>query len=179
MATYLAFLRAINLGKTRKFGSVDIRTCLAQAGYEDVATYINSGNVRFSTKKTDRHELEADLEDLFLADRGFEVPTFVFTPAEFAAIAADTDELAAHHHPGRHYVSLLRDAPSRGDAGVVEAAAPELIKLVLRRRALHYLVDARHQPGGVDITKAEQILGPMTNRNAKVIRTIAERWCDD
>lgn len=177
VATYLAFLRAINLGKTRKFGAVDLRACLEAAGYGDVESHINTGNVRFTRRKIGRHRLEAELEDLFLDNRGFEVPTFVFAPEEFASIAADTNELASRYEPGRHYVSLLRSEPSAADAAAALATAQDLIDLVVRGRALHYLVDAAHPEGGVDITKAERVLGPMTNRNANVIRTIAERWC--
>lgn len=177
MSTYLAFLRAINLGKTRKFGAADLRACLEGAGYGDVESYINTGNVRFTRRKIGQHRLEAELEDLFLENRGFEVPTFVFTPDEFASIASNTDVLAAEHEPGRHYVSLLRDEPSADDAAAAEATAPDLISLFVRGRALHYIVDEAHPQGGVDIVKAEKFLGPMTNRNANVIRTIADRWC--
>ncbi len=83
----------------------------------------------------------------------------------------------AEHQPGRHYVSVLRDEPDADLAAAAEATAPDLITLVVRGRALHFLVDEAHQEGGVDITKAERILGTMTNRNARVIRTIADRWC--
>ena len=179
MATYLAFLRAINLGKTRKFGAADLRACLTDAGYGNVASYINTGNVRIDSDHTDRYELESNLEDLFFANRGFEVPTFVFTPAEFTAIAADVDEIAMEHKPGRHYVSLLRDDPAADAVAAVERAAADRITLVVRGRALHYIVDEAHPLGGVDITKAERTLGPMTNRNANVIRNVAERWCRD
>ncbi len=177
MTTYLAFLRAINLGRTRKFGAADLRACLESGGYGDVESYINTGNVRFNRRKVGRTRLEAELEDLFLADRGFDVPTIVFTPDEFAAVASDTAELAAEHQPGRHYVSVLRDEPDADLAAAAEATAPDLITLVVRGRALHFLVDEAHREGGVDITKAERILGTMTNRNARVVRTIAERWC--
>ena len=46
MPTYVAFLRAINLGPTRKFPKADIVAAVEAAGGEDVATYINTGNVR-------------------------------------------------------------------------------------------------------------------------------------
>ena len=47
--TYAAFLRAINLGATRKFPKDAIKAAVEGAGMTDVETYINTGNVRFTT----------------------------------------------------------------------------------------------------------------------------------
>lgn len=80
MATYVAFLRAINLGAKRKFPKDAIVAAVEAAGFTEVETYINTGNVRFDTTMRSRAKIEAALEEAFLADRGFEVPTIVFTP---------------------------------------------------------------------------------------------------
>ena len=45
MPTYVAFLRAINLGPNRKFAKADIVAATEAAGGTDVETYINTGNV--------------------------------------------------------------------------------------------------------------------------------------
>ena len=107
MATYVAFLRAINLGAIRKFPKDAIRAVEA-AGFTDVETYINTGNVRFTTTLRSRAKIEAALEKAFQADPGFEVPTFVFTPRSSCEIAEDAD--GSGEHGGRHYVSLFKDA---------------------------------------------------------------------
>jgi uncharacterized protein (DUF1697 family) len=54
MATYIAFLRAINLGATRKFPKDAIRASVEAAGGTDVETYINTGNVRFDSRLRSR-----------------------------------------------------------------------------------------------------------------------------
>ena len=51
MTTYVAFLRAINLGPTNKIAMPKLRSMAEELGYSDVATYINSGNLIFSTTK--------------------------------------------------------------------------------------------------------------------------------
>ena len=113
MPTYIAFLRAINLGPTRKFPKDAIKAAAETAGFTDVETYINTGNVRVTTRLRSRAKVEAALEKAFLEDRGFEVPTIVFTPAEITAIADEATEFA-QDHDGVHYVSLLKDEPVRG-----------------------------------------------------------------
>ena len=47
MATYIAFLRAINLGATRKFPKDAIKASVEAAGGTDVETYINTGIGKF------------------------------------------------------------------------------------------------------------------------------------
>ncbi|MFT4698630.1 MAG: hypothetical protein ACI9SJ_001783 [Flavobacteriaceae bacterium] len=47
MITYIALLRGINVGGHRKILMADLRTLLNQLEFEDVITYIQSGNVVF------------------------------------------------------------------------------------------------------------------------------------
>ena len=63
MPSYVAFLRAINLGAKRKFAKDDIRACVESTGATEVATHINTGNVLLTTKLRSRAKLEATLED--------------------------------------------------------------------------------------------------------------------
>jgi len=97
VATYIAFLRAINLGAKRKFPKDAIRAAVEAAGGQGVETYINTGNVRLDTRLRSRERVEQVLEEAFLADRGFEVPTMAFTPEELSLIAADAKRFADGH----------------------------------------------------------------------------------
>ena len=94
MPTYIAFLRAINVGK-RMFAKDAIVQACEDAGCTDVETYINTGNVRVTTRLRSRAKVEPALEEAFEAAAGFDVPTIVFTPKELTAVAADAEELAA------------------------------------------------------------------------------------
>ncbi|MEZ4224807.1 MAG: DUF1697 domain-containing protein [Polyangiaceae bacterium] len=52
MAVYAALLRAVNVGGTGKLPMADLRALCERAGFEQVATYIQSGNVVFRTSLT-------------------------------------------------------------------------------------------------------------------------------
>lgn len=78
MATYIGFLRAVNLGATRKFPKGDIARCTLAAGFAGGETHINTGNVRIVTTMRSRARIESALEAAYREDRGFEVPTIVF-----------------------------------------------------------------------------------------------------
>src|SRR4029453_9424145 len=84
--TYVAFLRAINLGPTRKFPKAAIVEAVEDCGFTDVETYINTGNVRFRCSLRSRAKVERALEKSFRKHAGFAVPTIVFTPAELRQV---------------------------------------------------------------------------------------------
>src|SRR3982751_2903273 len=96
MPTHIGFLRAVNIGK-RQYRTADLKAALEGAGYADVDTHIQTGNVRITTPLRSCAKGEEALERLFLADRGFEVVTMVFTPQQLTQMAADADELAEEH----------------------------------------------------------------------------------
>lgn len=178
MPTYVAFLRAINLGANRKFPKDDIRRVVEGVGFTDVETHINTGNVRFTTPMRSRAKIEAVLERAFAADRGFEVPAIVFTTAELAEIARDATALSAER-PGleRHYVYLLKDEPSADAVARIEALASAEGEMVVRGRAAHALLGPGYQAGSVDPLNAAKLLGVATNRNLAVVTAIAAKWC--
>lgn len=178
MTTYLAFLRAINLGAKRVFPKEDIRRVVGAAGFEGVETHINTGNVRLDSRMRSRERIEQALEQAFAADRGFEVPTIVYSAAEFRELARQTRELG-EANPGlaRHYVYLLKDEPAASQIADIEAKASDKGRMVVRGRAAHALLQPGYQDGAVDPLGAAKLLGVATNRNANVIRTLAEKWC--
>lgn len=174
VATYLGFLRAINLGATRKFPKAAIVEAVEAAGFTEVATYINTGNVRFDTTLRSRAKIEAALEKAFEAAAGFEVPTIVFTQKELRAIADEADTFG---HRGKHYVSLLKTAPSTAAVRKVEevATADEVAKV--GGRAVHLLLGENYHEAKLTNAVVEKHLGVATNRNLTVIRALAEKWC--
>lgn len=175
MPTYVAFLRAINLGATRKFPKADIVAAVEAAGGTEVVTHLNTGNVRLTTRLRSRTRVEQALERAFAADRGFDVPTIVLTPEEVVRIAADADDLGKGHQ-GRHYVSLLKQEPSEQGAAALEAAGGGGEWVVVRGRAVHLLLGPAHRTSRLTNDVVERHLGAATNRNVTVIRAVASKW---
>lgn len=178
VVTQVAFLRAINLGAKRVFPKGDIQRVVSEVGFEGAQTHINTGNVRFDTRLRSRAKIEQALERAFAADRGFEVPTIVYSAAEFAALAAEGRDLDASH-PGlaRHYVYLLKEPLDDEVSAAVQARAGDLGEMVVRGRAVHALLRPGYQDGVVDPLGAAKLLPLTTARTLTVITTIAEKWC--
>lgn len=70
---YIALLRGINVGGNNKVPMADLRDCFEAAGYEQVATYINSGNVIFDSEETDLAKLVRTCEQHIEERFGFPV----------------------------------------------------------------------------------------------------------
>lgn len=177
MVTWLAFQRAVNVG-ARKYPMAELRKVLADAGYEDVATHIQTGNIRLCSPVEDQSLLEKELESLFAADRGFEVATIVMRPAELVQVAADADEVTAGGEPEfGHYVELLRGPLDDDAREVIEGRDLPGQRAVVRGRAVHLLFDIPYHSAKGPNAAVRRALGDSTNRNVKVIRALAEKWC--
>ena len=85
MATYVALLRAVNVGGANMLPMSRLRELCAAAGFADVATYIQSGNVVFSAGGG-RAAAQRDLEEALAAELGKPVGVHLRTPAELASI---------------------------------------------------------------------------------------------
>ncbi|MFL6022076.1 MAG: DUF1697 domain-containing protein [Marmoricola sp.] len=176
MPTHIGFLRAVNIGK-RQYKTADLRAALTGAGYGDVDTYIQTGNVRISSPLRASAKVSAELEALFLADRGFEVPTMVFSPAELRTLVEEAAAVPERTPEYAHYVSLLKEPAT---AAVAKAAAGLSLPgetVVVRGRAVHLLYDIPYGQAKLSNPKLEKAVGPATNRSLKVLREIVDRWC--
>jgi uncharacterized protein (DUF1697 family) len=173
VTTWIGFLRAINLGATRKFGKDAIIAAVQEAGGSDVATYINTGNVRFEHELTDRAEVELALEKAFEQAAGFEVPTICVTPAELVAIAEAADGFA---HTGKHYVSLLKTEPTPAVVKALESRSGDAERVRVVGRSVHLMLGENYHQASLTNSTVERHLGVATNRNLNVIRTLSVRW---
>jgi uncharacterized protein (DUF1697 family) len=174
MPTYVAFLRAINIGK-RKFSKAAIVAACESAGFSDVETYLNTGNVRVTTPLRSRAKVETALEDAFAEAAGFDVPTIVLTPKELTAVAAYAEEVG-RDHGGLHYVSLLKDTPSAAAVTKLDGAGKAGEHAAVDGRGVHLLLGKDYHSARLTNATVEKHLGVATNRNVNVIRTLAEKW---
>src|SRR5919202_588942 len=72
---YVALLRGINVGGKTLINMKDLKACVEQVGFEDVTTYIASGNVLFESGERDAAKLEVKIEDAI--EKRFRLPVKV------------------------------------------------------------------------------------------------------
>ncbi|MBN8807081.1 MAG: DUF1697 domain-containing protein [Sphingomonas sp.] len=112
MPAYAAFLRAVNVGGTGKLPMSELTRMCEDAGFADVKTYIASGNVAFTSGKSET-AVKAALEKALADYAGKAVPVMVRTAKELAAIR-DANPFAKA--PGNRVVAVLLDEKPPKDA---------------------------------------------------------------
>ncbi len=116
MPTYIALVRAVNVGGTGKLPMSELKKMCEAAGFTKVRTYIASGNVIFQSPKSEgqvKKALKARVE----AYIGKPVVVIVRTAAEMAAVAS------RNPFPKSFWQSSTRDLPRRRAArGLLDAS---------------------------------------------------------
>jgi uncharacterized protein (DUF1697 family) len=125
--TWVALLRAVNLGARNKVPMAGLRELLAAQGCEDVRTYIASGNAVFDSH-TERAALARRLERAIHEAFGVETPVVLRTAAEIAA--------AVERHPfgedsSHTHVAFLAQKPAAARVKGLAAldVAPDRIQI--------------------------------------------------
>jgi uncharacterized protein (DUF1697 family) len=77
MMVYVAFLRGVNVGGKGIVSMAAIKEALIALGLSDVRTYINSGNVIFSTRASDARPLTARIEKALEQHTGMAIKVLV------------------------------------------------------------------------------------------------------
>ncbi len=176
MPSYVALLRAVNV-PGRVFKMAELRTCLEQSGLSDVETYIQSGNVRFSSTMRSRVRVEQAVEAALEAGSGFDVPAIVLSPPELAQVYDDALALPAPL-PGepRRYVMFLKDEPAAAAVEQIDAWAHDGERAKVVGRAVHVWLNKPTHEARFSNNRFERTLGTGTTRDLKVVTTLAERW---
>ena len=75
---YIALLRGVNVGGKRKIIMADLKSAFERRGFQNVVTYINSGNIIFDSDM-DETSLKAACERSISIDFGIDIPVFVIS----------------------------------------------------------------------------------------------------
>ena len=86
MTTHVSLFRGINVGGHHAVPMNELKALHEAQGFKDVVTYIQSGNVVFSSDEADLAQLPRQIEDGFAKKFGFQVKVMVRTSAELQDI---------------------------------------------------------------------------------------------
>ena len=131
MTRHIALLRGINVGGHKKVPMADLRAALADAGFEDVKTYVQSGNVALTAKERSPAKVGRRVEQAIEKAFGFDVAVVVRSREEIAALIEDDPLGDVATNPTYRVVVFLADKLDRERLADVDPAdfAPEAFAL--------------------------------------------------
>jgi len=113
MKTYIALLRGINVSGHKIIKMETLREVLSALDFQNISTYIQSGNVIFESAITDTAVLENQISKKILEHFGFEVPVRITTLEELEQIVAQNPFVKENlENPTQPYVAFLSEVPS-------------------------------------------------------------------
>ena len=168
MATYTAFLRAINIGGRRIKGP-ELCAPFTEMGFENAASFRASGNVVFDApRKPSESRIEEGLETAL----GYEVAVFLRGPKELADLAA----LEPFEPGARFHVMFLKRLPSPAEQRDVLALSTEDDKLTFGRRELFWRPRGRMLESQLDLKGVGNLIGRGTMRTNGTVQQIAAKY---
>jgi uncharacterized protein (DUF1697 family) len=126
VATHIALLRGINVGGRNKIAMADLRELVAGLGHTDVATYIQSGNVVFTSAEADTEALATAVEEAIATSLGVRPAVVVLSRDDLARAVRDNP------YPDEPNPKMVHAVFFRGP---VPAGAAEAIEEGQRRAA--------------------------------------------
>jgi len=111
VATHVALLRGINVGRAKRVGMAELRVIVERLGYTGVRTLLNSGNVVFTARAAP--DAGARIEAAILQGLGVSSRVTVLTAEELSTIVKRSPLEAIADNPSRHLVAVLKDPAHR------------------------------------------------------------------
>jgi uncharacterized protein (DUF1697 family) len=166
MPRQIALLRGVNVGK-KQVAMATLREVFAGLGLTEIKTYINSGNVVFSGRRTGA----AKLEEAIAAEFGFDVGVVVRTRDEIADVVAANPLAGVATNASRHLV-LFAD-------GEIEAARAEDVEpgpkerfAIRGREAYLWLPDGVHASPLAKAMNEKRFGVTLTGRNWRTVEKL-------
>ncbi len=114
MEKYIALLRGVNVGGKNKISMSILKTAFEEQGFFEVYTYINSGNVIFSSRETDITALQHNCQQAIIDTFRLDIPVAVISVAELSDALCNAPEWWDHDIESKH-IAIFVIAPAVAD----------------------------------------------------------------
>jgi len=172
---YIALLRGINVGGNTMIKMEELRKTFEALGFENVKTYINSGNVAFDAAKSNEASLVSKIEKTIESDFGRPIQVMIRQQKEFEMILESNPFEGEFQSHKEMHVLFLKDEMPREKQDQLLSAAAEPERFAVKGRQIYC-----HLPAGV----ADSLLGKgyiekklkvaVTARNWRTVKMLAD-----
>lgn len=174
--TYLAVLRAINLGPHNRIAMADLRAMVERVGFGMPRTLLQSGNVVFQCDGASSDRVERTLEEASTKHLGVTTDYFVRTAKEWQAIIkANPFTKEAVSDPGHLIMMCLRQAPTAAQVKALQAAIKGRETVAAKGKQAYFVYPDGVGRSKLTIKMIEKALGTTgTARNWNTVLKLGE-----
>jgi uncharacterized protein (DUF1697 family) len=172
---YVALLRSVNVAGHGRIAMDELRASFDALGYANVTTYIQTGNVLFSTGSKSEAGIATAIEQRLAEDFGDSPAVLVRSVADLQHVGAFSPYAKAGADPGRHHVTFLATAPRKAALDALSLPPSGRDELVVDGKEVYV-----HTPDGYANSKytgtfLERRLGVVsTTRNWNTVTKLCE-----
>lgn len=178
MKNYIALFRGINVGGHNRLLMKELRSLMNNLGYQNVNTYIQSGNVAFQAEETNIQQLSDDMSAEIEKNYGFKPHILVLTLQELKGAVESNPFPEAESDPKLLHLYFLISEPQYPDLEALEDIKTEGERFELKNNVFYL-----HAPDGIGRSKlagmlagrSEKVFGcPVTGRNWRTVQKVME-----
>jgi uncharacterized protein (DUF1697 family) len=172
---FVALLRGVNVGGNNMVSMRALKGSFEKLGFEDVTTYINSGNIIFRSKEKDPRKIEKRLEHMMSEEYGLPCRVVVRSSAEMESLVASLPKTWDGSNDWRYNVIFLRHTIDSKDVLRELTPKPEIEEVVYRPGTLLWSAQVKHMTRTTMLKLSSQkIYQDMTVRNLNTTKKLHE-----
>ena len=174
---YISLLRGINVSGQKKMKMSDLKSLYEELGFQDVLTYIQSGNVIFNTEIKSKSDLSELIENAIDNKYKFHVPVEIRTNSEISKILKNCPfgSVDIEHEGTKVLVTFLSAKPLEDKLEKVLEYVTETEELVLKGKEVYLYCPNGYGKSKLSNTFLEKKLGVgATTRNWKSVNQLYE-----
>ena len=176
MKTFIALLRGINVSGQKKIKMAELRAHLESRGYQEVRTYVQSGNIVFGYDETSFEKVSSLLEEFFHQEYGFEVKNIIVDHDTISRAYRENPFISDEtKDPKRQFISFLDKVPEPERFNSFDADSYKPEEFVTKGRIIY-----GHSPEGLGKAKMNnnffesKLKVTATTRNLNTVKALIE-----
>lgn len=159
MPSIVCLLRGVNVGGHHRILMADLRSLCEKLGHTRVQTYVQSGNVVFSTRSRNLLRVAEDIENAIESSHGFRSNVILRTTEELRrTVAASPVAYRDGFEPAKHIVQFLAAAPPDPVRDALQKLPPAPEELHLIGRELYIYFPNGISKSELSLSKLERLL---------------------
>ena len=176
MTTFITILRGINVSGQKKIRMDELKTILEKLKFQNIRTYIQSGNIIFKDGENNPGELVKKIENAIFDNYGFQVPVIIRDYEQLLKIKGNNPFLKQKDNDiTKLYVTFLAGEPQKEYAEQINTFNDPVDKFIIKGTEIYLFC-----PGGYGKTKLSnsfferKLKITATTRNWKTVNKLVE-----